>query len=116
MKKNRRFTVFKTVIPAAVIASSLFAPTFAFSQSNGQVTRAEVKAELAQLEQAGYLPMSDRNTYPNSVIAAEQRVAAQRIGSTSSYGGSATGSEASGLGVNTMQTLRGADADSYSRH
>ena len=108
--------MFKTVIPAAVIASSLVVPTFAFSQSNGQVTRAEVQAELAKLEQAGYLPMSDRNTYPNSVIAAEQRVAAQSIGSTSSYGGSATGSHASGLPVDTTQTLRGADADLYSRH
>jgi Domain of unknown function (DUF4148) len=108
--------VFKTVIPAALIASFLVVPTFAFSQSNGQVTRAEVQAELAQLEQAGYLPMSDRKTYPNGVISAEQRVVAQRIGSTSSYGGSAAGSNASGLRVDTTQTLRGADADLYSRH
>lgn len=55
--------MFKSLIPAVVIVSALAAPTFVFAQSNdnGPVTRAEVKAQLVQLEKAGYNPSSDRS-------------------------------------------------------
>jgi Domain of unknown function (DUF4148) len=39
--------MFKSLVPAIVIASALAAPTFAFAQDNGQLTRSQVKAELA---------------------------------------------------------------------
>jgi Domain of unknown function (DUF4148) len=42
--------MFKAVIPAIVIASALAAPGFAFAQNNGPVTRAQVRANLVQLE------------------------------------------------------------------
>ena len=55
----------KSLIPALLIASALAAPSFAFAQdSNAPVTRAEVRAQLIQLEQAGYRPAAKDNDYP----------------------------------------------------
>jgi polysaccharide pyruvyl transferase WcaK-like protein len=42
----------KTLIRAVTVAAMLSAPVFAFAQSNGPVTRAQVKAELSTLEGA----------------------------------------------------------------
>jgi hypothetical protein len=87
--------MFKSLIPAIVIASALTAPSFAFAQENAPVTRAQVKAELVQLEKAGYNPgTGDNATYPVQLQAAEARVAAQN--GQSSYGGVADGSSAAG--------------------
>ncbi len=85
----------KALVPAVVIASALAAPTFAFAQNNGPITRAQVQANLAQLERAGYNPGSDHTQYPKNIQAAEARVAAQN-GASSSYGGVVSSSSASG--------------------
>ena len=72
--------MFKSLIPAVVIVSALAAPTFAFAQStdnNGPLTRAEVKAQLVQLEKAGYNPSFDPIDYPVNIQAAQARVNAQ---------------------------------------
>ena len=45
----------KSLIPAVALASALVAPAVSFAQSNGPVTRAQVRAELVQLEKAGSL-------------------------------------------------------------
>jgi hypothetical protein len=94
-----RFIMFKTIIPAVVIASALAAPSFAFAQSNSPVTRAQVRAELVQLEKAGYNPASDRTQYPANIQAAEQRVSAQDGVAQRSYGSSVSGTSASGAPV-----------------
>ncbi len=73
--------MFKALIPALVIASAIAAPNFASAQSNGPVTRAQVKAELAQLEAVGYNPTGDNIHYPRALQAAEARVAAQNTAS-----------------------------------
>ncbi|RQZ08037.1 DUF4148 domain-containing protein [Burkholderia sp. Bp9031] len=58
-----------------LVALILFAPALAFAQqSDRQLTRAEVKAELAQLVAAGYRPAMDHNQYPAAILAAEKRV------------------------------------------
>jgi Domain of unknown function (DUF4148) len=89
------FIMFKSLIPAIVIASALAAPSFVFAQENAPVTRAQVKAELVQLEKAGYTPgAGDNASYPVQLQAAEARVAGQD--EQSSYGGVAGGSSASG--------------------
>ncbi|WP_213776465.1 DUF4148 domain-containing protein [Caballeronia sp. dw_276] len=91
--------MFKSLIPAVVIVSALAAPTFAFAQSsdsNGPVTRAEVKAQLVQLEKAGYNPAGDQTTYPANIQAAEARVDAQNQ-ATTSYGPSTSGTSAVGV-------------------
>ena len=68
----------KSLIEAVVIAALITAPLAAFAQSNQPVTRAQVRAELVQLEKAGYNPATaDAYNYPANIQAAEARVAAQ---------------------------------------
>jgi hypothetical protein len=85
----------KALVPALVIASALAAPTFAFAQeSNGPVTRAEVRADLVRVERAGYNPSTDRVDYPQNIQAAEARVNAGQ--GNSGYGSSTAGTSNSG--------------------
>jgi Ni/Co efflux regulator RcnB len=46
----------KSLIEAAVIAALIAAPLAAFAQSSQPLTRAEVRAQLVDLEKAGYNP------------------------------------------------------------
>src|SRR5580658_4333431 len=86
----------KSLIQAVVVAAVLAAPFTAFAQSSQPVTRAQVRAELVQLEQAGYNPARGSDPYyPADIQAAEARVAAQN-GATSGVGGVVSGSSAAG--------------------
>jgi hypothetical protein len=86
----------KSLVQAVVVAAALAAPVASFAQSNAPLTRAQVRAELVQLEQAGYNPARAADPYyPNDIQAAEARVAAQN-GETSGVGGMLNGSSASG--------------------
>jgi hypothetical protein len=91
----------KSFIEAAVIAALIATPFAAFAQSNQNnqpVTRAQVRAELIQLEKAGYNPstMNDID-YPENIQAAQARVAGQnQAAQTSGYGAPANGSSNSG--------------------
>jgi hypothetical protein len=68
----------KSLIQAVVVAAALAVPVAVFAQSNAPITRAQVRAELVQLEKAGYHPGDgDNSTYPAQIQAAEARVAAQ---------------------------------------
>jgi type II secretory pathway pseudopilin PulG len=88
----------KFVVSLAVVA----APTFVFAQSqNAPLTRAQVKAELVQLEQAGYSPATgEQANYPSDIQAAEAKVAAQQNtnDANEAYGGTHAGGAASGSG------------------
>lgn len=87
----------KSFIQAVVVAAVLAAPVASFAQSNQPVTRAQVRAELVQLEKAGYNPARSADSdYPADIQAAEARVAAQN-GATSGIGGVLSGSSASSL-------------------
>ncbi|MEM5401032.1 MULTISPECIES: DUF4148 domain-containing protein [Paraburkholderia] len=78
-----------------VILTVMAAPVVSFAQSNSAVTPEQVRAELVQLEQAGYRPGDGDNTnYPADIQAAEARVAAQN--GASGYGGMAGSTTASG--------------------
>lgn len=85
----------------ALAVGTLAAPALSFAQSNAPVTRAEVRADLVRLEQAGYNPsLADDANYPADIQAAEAKVAAQNASPStqSSYGGVAqTGSSSSGM-------------------
>ena len=89
--------MFKSFVPALVIASTVAAPALAFAQDNTQVTRAAVKMDLQQMERAGYNPAADRTTYPDHAQAAEQRMETERGVAATSYGPSISGSSASGV-------------------
>ncbi|CAB3645490.1 hypothetical protein LMG24238_00693 [Paraburkholderia sediminicola] len=86
----------KSLIQAVVVAAVLAAPVASFAQSNQPVTRAEVRAQLVQLEKAGYQPGRADPYYPTDIQAAQARVAQQNGTAESSYGGVATGSSQSG--------------------
>ena len=89
----------KSLIQAVVVAAVLAAPVATFAQSNQPVTRAQVRAELVQLEKVGYNPARSADPYyPADIQAAEARVAAQN-GATGGIGGVVSGSSASGAPV-----------------
>lgn len=86
----------KSLIQAVVVAAALAAPVAVFAQSNAPLTRAQVRAELVQLEKAGYNPAQGEDPhYPADIQAAEAKVAAQN-GATSGYGGVVSGSSDAG--------------------
>jgi len=90
----------KSLLPALLIASALAAPSFAFAQDNdAPVTRAEVRAQLTQLEKAGYSPATNDNYYPQALQDAQQRVDASNGVAARAYGPSTSGTLASGLRV-----------------
>jgi hypothetical protein len=95
----------RSLIQAIVVAAALVAPVASFAQSNAPVTRAQVRAQIVQLEKAGYDPSSVPTDYPASLQAAEARVAAQnaqtataqaRVADTSGVGGVVSSSSDAG--------------------
>ncbi|OXH90051.1 purine-nucleoside phosphorylase, partial [Burkholderia multivorans] len=65
----------KSLVYAVAAATALSASFGAFAQST--VTRAQVRNELVQLEQAGYKPSQASPHYPADILAAQARVNAQ---------------------------------------
>jgi hypothetical protein len=96
-KKQSLEVVIMKLVQSLVVAAALAIPAMSsFAQSNQPVTRAEVKAQLVQLEKAGYQPGVGENTqYPRDIQAAEARVNAAN-GAATGVGGVADGSSASG--------------------
>lgn len=84
------------LVQSLIVAAALAIPAVSsFAQSSQPVTRAEVKAQLVQLEKAGYNPASDQTQYPANIQAAQARVNAQNV-ADSGFGGAADGSSAAG--------------------
>jgi hypothetical protein len=74
----------KSLWSIAILAVAGLAPISSFAQQNvAPVTRAQVKAELAQLERAGYNPR-DWYHYPQNIQAAQQKIDATRTAPTDS--------------------------------
>ena len=68
----------KALIKAVLFGCALSAPGFSFAQAaNAPVTRAEVKADLVRVEQAGYRPQAEDPNYPADIQAADAKIAAQ---------------------------------------
>ncbi|MFL9966102.1 DUF4148 domain-containing protein [Paraburkholderia sediminicola] len=107
----------KSLIEAAVIAALITAPLAAFAQSSQPVSRAEVRAQLVQLEKAGYNPATGNNyDYPANIQAAEARVAAQNnAAQTSGYGSAANGSSQAGGRADSASTSYSAPVVNYAR-
>jgi len=95
----------KALICLALAAGALAAPVLSFAQSNAPVTRAEVRADLVRVEQAGYNPaLGNDNNYPADIQAAEAKIAAQSSPqqATQAYGGVAeNGTSSSGAPMHT---------------
>ena len=95
----------KSLIQAVALAAVIATPVAAFAQSEQPVTRAEVKAQVLQLEQNGYNPAASVDgQYPADIQAAEARIAAQHANGqdTSGYGSPTGGSSQSGSGQHPM--------------
>jgi len=88
----------KSLLQAVVVAAAVAAPAIAFAQANQPVTRAQVRAELVELQQAGYRPGGEDPYYPADIQAAEAKVAALKAArnATSGVGGVASGSSDAG--------------------
>ncbi|WP_168788207.1 DUF4148 domain-containing protein [Paraburkholderia aromaticivorans] len=100
----------KSLIQAVVVAVALAAPLAAFAQSNQPLTRAQVRAELVQLEQTGWRPAAGADPhYPDDIRAALAKVAAQN-GATG-VGGVGSGSSDAG-----RPAVSKADSDAMYSH
>ncbi|KVF20323.1 DUF4148 domain-containing protein [Burkholderia vietnamiensis] len=94
----------KSLVQAVVVAAALVAPVVSFAQSGSALTRAQVRAELVQLQQAGYNTARGEDPhYPEAIQAAtarvadQQRAVAQAQGADASgYGAQVQGASASG--------------------
>lgn len=87
----------KSLLKAVAFAAVLAVPAISFAQqSNQPLTRAEVRNQLIQLENAGYRPEANDPYYPTNLQAAEARVAQQNGEQTSGYGPATAGSSESG--------------------
>ena len=110
----------KAIVKTAAIALAFAAPALSSAQtSNGPMTRAQVRAQLIQLEQACYNPAhGNRGTYPAEIQAAERRVAATNNGisdtSETSVGGTATGTAEAGHMAPTVTSPMVPDRDTRS--
>lgn len=75
----------KLTLSALALAVALAAPAVSFAQTQGGLTRAEVRAQLVEIEQAGWRPTAEGPTYPDRLQAAEARVAAKRSAAAASH-------------------------------
>ncbi|MBB2931500.1 DUF4148 domain-containing protein [Paraburkholderia silvatlantica] len=92
----------RLLLSILVAASAVAVPAYSFAQSSQPVTRAEVRADLVRVEQAGYSPARGNDiNYPADIQAAEAKVAAAQdaqdsaqrdMGGVSMAGTSAAGS------------------------
>ena len=81
----------KTLVSSTLAALIIAAPAVSFAQQTTHpLTRAEVKAELAQVVAAGYRPAMDHNTYPAAILAAEERVRENAVAQAASNAASST--------------------------
>lgn len=94
----------KKIIQAVAIAAALAAPVASFAQSNGAVTRAEVRHQLVQVERAGYNPARNDPSYPNDIQAAERRAGVNNV--ANSAGGVESGSSQGGYAAAPSATAQ----------
>jgi hypothetical protein len=109
--------IMKSLIKAALISCALAAPVFAVAQTsaqanNGPLTRAEVRADLVRVEQAGYRPALNDIHYPSDIQAAEAKVAASNDALARNSVGGANASSDAGGGVQSAAPVTPGDSHS----
>jgi hypothetical protein len=106
----------KTIATLLITAAALTAPVLSFAQSTDQgLTRAQVRAELVQLEQSGYNPLLVADArYPQDIQAAEAKVAAQGNATNSTANAAATAQTTDAVGG--MSEYGSADSGKPMRH
>jgi Ni/Co efflux regulator RcnB len=88
----------KTLVQAVCAVAVIATPMVSMAQSEGSLTRAQVEAELAQLQQAGFNP-ANANTvdFPSNLPTADMGAGAQNSG----YGPATNGSSQMGRPAST---------------
>ncbi len=87
----------KLIANAAALSAALLLPLAACAQSTAPLTRAEVRQQIIEIENAGYNPStSDSTAYPENIQAAQKRLDALKA--SDAYGGVAATSVSSGSG------------------
>ncbi|MEC5404635.1 DUF4148 domain-containing protein [Paraburkholderia sp. MPAMCS5] len=85
------------LIKAVFVTTVVLVPALAFAQSNGPLTRAQVRAQLVQLERAGYNPIADcAGNCPDSLRRAQAVVDLQQANANAAYGPALNGTVQSG--------------------
>jgi type II secretory pathway pseudopilin PulG len=84
----------KHTLIASLLAVATALPAAAFSQTG--LSRAQVRAELVELQQAGYRGTTSDATYPSELQAAEQRIAARNASQANDAANSGSGPATSG--------------------
>lgn len=78
----------KSLIGVVIAVACSAAPVIASAQSNGALTRAQVRAEIIDLQTVGYSPgTANDNDFPGNIQAAEAKLAARRADGQSAAGG-----------------------------
>ncbi|MGX7000862.1 DUF4148 domain-containing protein [Caballeronia sp. KNU42] len=99
-----------------VVAAALAFPIASHAQeTTSTLTRAQVRAELVQVEKAGYRPGNNDPHYPDDIQAAEAKVAAadgSPVNIGSGFGGVTSGTFASGM----RSAYIGSSGALYARH
>lgn len=83
-----------SLVKAGLVAVVLAVPALSFAQASQPLTRAQVRAQLVQVERAGYNP-TDWVDYPANLQRAETIVAQQNTGNTA-YGPATNGTSQAG--------------------
>jgi hypothetical protein len=103
MKSEATFSKRRLIMKALIcttFALALAAPAMSFAQTtNAPVTRAEVRADLVQLENAGWRPSSEGAYYPADIQAAEARVHSSGYGGVGENGTSTSQAPTNGTAV-----------------
>jgi hypothetical protein len=87
----------KLSIKAAFVTAVVLVPALAFAQSSEPLTRAQVRAQLVQLEKAGYNPFADcAGDCPQGLRRTEAVVARQQANANAGYGPALGGTVQSG--------------------
>ncbi|MFP3606460.1 DUF4148 domain-containing protein [Paraburkholderia sp. SIMBA_053] len=87
---NNQENPVKSLISMLLVAASVSAPSASFADAPQSISRARVRAELAQLEGAGYDPAHPSPDYPADLQAANARIAAGHGAGAGSARGSFT--------------------------
>ena len=88
----------KTLVQAVCAVAVVAVPLASLAQSDQTLTRVQVQAEIAQLEQAGFNPANANSVdFPTNVQAADMSAAGAQ---NSGYGPATTGSSQMGRATN----------------
>jgi hypothetical protein len=87
----------KFSIKAVLAFAVVLTPALAFAQSGSTITRDQVRAQLVQLEEAGYNPLTNcTGDCPASLRRAEDVLSQRKVNADAAYGPALNGTAQSG--------------------